>query len=85
MTHVDVSTEFKMAAASHALVLLQDGGHACFGMRFKMVCAFAKVQCGNSIIYITYFYVLFRNFSNPSLFDDFDSTDPSFRQMLRYL
>ena len=54
MAHVDASTEFKMAVASHALMLLEDDGHACFGIRFKMACAFAKVECGNSIIYIYY-------------------------------
>ena len=54
MAHVDDSTEFKMAVTSHALVLLQDGGHACFGIKLKMACAFVKVQCGNSIIYITH-------------------------------
>ena len=83
MAHVDASTESKMVA-SHALVLLQDGDHACFDIRFKMACPFAKVQCDNSIIYITYL-VLFRNFRSTTLLDDFDSPGASFRQMLRYL
>ena len=54
----------------------------CFDIPFKMLYAFAKVQCGNSIIYISYFSCDFRS---TSFSNDFDSNGASFRQMLRYL
>ena len=45
----------------------------CFDIQFKMAGAFAKVQCGNSIICITYLV----NFNNTSFSNGFDSTNAS--------
>ena len=45
----------------------------CFDIQFKMAGAFAKVQCGNSIICITYLV----NFNKTSYSNGFDSTDAS--------
>ena len=65
--HADASPKFKMVriAASvelkMAVIVCTDArwwpcvrSWWCFDIQFKMARAFAKVQCGNSIIYITY-------------------------------
>ena len=55
---------------------IQDGARAT-SLKFNVAAAFS-----HNILHTLYF---FRNFSSTSLFDDFDSTDASFGQMLRYL
>ena len=47
------SGEQSHQSGTHSRCLLQqDGDRVRFDIRFKMVCALAKIQCGNSIIYI---------------------------------
>ena len=57
MASVDASVKFKMA--DHRILFCKMAtvcvrSRWCFGVQWKMARAFAKVQCGNSIIYITY-------------------------------
>ena len=70
--------------------LKQGGGHVYAGGGASIyssrwcVCTFAKVQCGNNIMY--YIPCTFScNLCSTSFSNDFELTDANFRQMLRYL
>ena len=71
MARVDVSTEFKMA-------VMCVRSWWCFDIQFKMARTFANVQCGNSIIYITYLVLFSCDLRSTSFSNNFDSTDACF-------
>ena len=70
--HGDASTEFKMEVIVYTDARWRPcvRSWCCFDIQFMMALVFAKVQCGNSIIYITYLVLFSCNLRSTSYSND---------------